>query len=105
MFACVGTGLCLLGMNCARCSEDNIPTKNKILRGGILLIALSGGCLTFICVWFATIIKREYSWFNNIPEQTVNSDFIRYEYGGCVYAGFILSLLSYILVWLWIQVI
>ena len=36
--------------------------------------------------------------FENIPKPAVNTDFIRYEYGGCVYAAFILSLLNFILV-------
>lgn len=104
MFAVVGTGLLLMGMDCIRLAEDNEVTKRKILRGGIFIIFLSGGCLTFIVIYFATVIKKEYNWYNNIPTHVVNIDFIRYEYGGCVYAGLILSLLSYILVYMWMQV-
>ena len=104
MLACIGTGLLLMGINCIRLAEENEGIKRKLLRGGILLIFLSGACLTFICVYFAAVIKKEYSWYNEIPAHLVNIDFIRYEYGGCVYAAFVLSLMSYILVILWIQV-
>ena len=105
MFACVGTGLLLMGINCIRVSEENEKTKRRILHGGILLLFLSGASLTFICVFYAAIIRKEYGWYSSIPDHMVSSDYIKYEYGGCVYAAFILSLLSYILVFMWVQVL
>ena len=67
------------------------------------MLLISGMCMTSICIFYAVVVKREFKWFENVPELTVSGDFLKYEYGGCVYAGFILSLLCYILVYFWIQ--
>ena len=80
-----------------------LENKKKLQRGGLGCIFFSGVCLTSISIWFAVVVKKEFNWYDNVPELAVSSDFLKYEYGGCVYAGFILSLLCYVLVWFWLQ--
>lgn len=103
LLACIGTGLCLLGLDCIRVAESDEQNKKKLQRGGVAMLLISGMCMTSICIFYAIVVKREFKWFQNVPEMTVSGDFLKYEYGGCVYAGFILSLLCYILVYFWIQ--
>jgi len=96
--ACIGCGLLLMGLDCIRLYEDNPARKLFIMRTGILSLLTSGILLFCVSIFYATFIKKEFEWFENIPRKTVNTDFIRYDYGGCVYAAFILSLLNFFLV-------
>ena len=68
------------------------------MRFGVFLLLTSGILLSCISIFYAHFIKREFHWYEAIPDNVVNTDFIKFEYGGCVYAAFILSLLNYILV-------
>ena len=68
------------------------------MRFGVFMLLTSGILLSCISIFYAHFIKREFHWYEAIPDNVVNTDFIKFEYGGCVYAAFILSLLNYILV-------
>merc|ERR1719454_808058 len=68
------------------------------MRFGVFLLLTSGILLSCISIFYAHFIKREFHWYEKIPDNVVNTDFIKFEYGGCVYAAFILSLINYILV-------
>jgi len=96
--ACVSTGLLLMGIDCIRMFEDNPSRKLIIMRFGVFMLLTSGILLSCISIFYAHFIKREFHWYEAIPDNVVNTDFIKFEYGGCVYAAFILSLLNYILV-------
>ena len=71
---------------CEEFLKSQFKPSNRVLKFGIFLILLSGVFMSTNCVYFMTMLKKEYSWYNNIPEFTINSDLIRYEYGGCLYA-------------------
>jgi len=105
IIVCVGTGLILIGLECIRLLEDQPNLKRRVLKFGIFLILLSGVFMSTNCVYFMSMIKKEYRWYDNIPGMTINSDLIRYEYGGCLYAATILCFLCYILVAMWIHAI
>jgi len=98
IFACVSTGLLLMGLDCIRMFEENPTRKLIIMRFGVFMLLTSGILLSCISIFYAHFIKREFHWYEAIPDNVVNTDFIKFEYGGCVYAAFILSLLNYILV-------
>jgi len=98
ILACVSTGLLLMGIDCIRMFEDNPARKLIIMRFGVFMLLTSGILLSCISIFYAHFIKREFHWYEAIPDNVVNTDFIKFEYGGCVYAAFILSLLNYILV-------
>lgn len=83
---------------------ENPRRKLYVMRFGIFTLLVSGIMLSGVSIFYAAFIKREFSWWKNIPQHTVNTDFIIFDYGGCIYAAFILGLLNYILVFALFQV-
>ena len=83
---------------------ENPRRKLYVMRFGIFILLISGILLSGVSIFYAAFIKREFSWWKNIPQHTVNTDFIIFDYGGCIYAAFILGLLNYILVFMLFQV-
>ena len=88
----------LINNGCELCFIENPTRKLIIMRFGVFMLLTSGILLSCISIFYAHFIKREFHWYEAIPDNVVNTDFIKFEYGGCVYAAFILSLLNYILV-------
>merc|ERR1712157_132999 len=69
--------------------------KINIMRVCGLLMSLIAVCEASCCVWYGVVLAREFYWPNN-PDQVMvaNVDQVRYEYGACIYIGYIGALFA-----------
>lgn len=87
-----------LAADWSRALEQKPGLKINLMRAIGFLMVFSGLLIFATCLWYGIILQREYFFPGNADQtMVINNDQIHYEYGACLYMGFFLALLNFII--------